>query len=114
MSDLSLKNVYAAQLAASSAALYTVPVNKKARVVKCTVANDAATVPTYTFWKVPAGGSADDTTLLVNARNLPENESWPEDRVEGQVLDAGDAIYGQASSADQVTVMLDVVEITET
>jgi len=113
MASIAIKNVHSAQLAATSAALYTCPANTKARVVKCTVCNDTTTVPTYSFWKVPSGSSADNTTLVVNARNLPSKESWSEDRIEGQILEAGDAIHAQASGADQVTVMLDVAEIVE-
>ena len=101
------------QLADSSAALYTAPTNTKARIIKAVVCNDTTSVVTYSFWRVPSGDSADATTLLVNARNLPSEESTQVDELIGIVLEAGGAIHGKAGTADQVTYHIDVAEVVE-
>lgn len=107
---ITYKNAYAAQLGATDTTLYTCPANTVARVLKCTACNDTTTVPTFSFNKVPSGGSVAATNLVINGRPLGNKETYECPEVVGQILDAGDIISGIASSADQVTIMLDVVE----
>jgi len=107
---ISVKNAYADQVPATDTTLYTCPANKVARVLKCTACNDTTTVPTITFHKVPSSESVGDEYLILNALALDSKETRVLYEVEGQVLDAGDIISAIASSANQVSVMLDVVE----
>ena len=105
------KNAYTGQLGTSATLLYTAPANTRAMVSKCIVANDTTTVPTFTFYKVPSGGSAGVTNLVVNGRSLGDSKSDIVSELEGAYLDPGDMIYGLASVASQVTCHLDVLEL---
>jgi len=112
-SKLLLERGYSGQLGSSSTTLYTCPANTRARVIKANACNDTTTVPSMTFYLVPSGGSPGVTNLLINARNLPGNGTDSLREIVGQVLEPGDSIRGLASSADQVTVHLAVVEVVD-
>jgi hypothetical protein len=108
---VTIKNAYMAQLAGAAATLYTCPANTQARVLKCVATNDTTVADTATFYKVPSGGAAGVTNLIMNAKAIGDKESYECPEVVGQVLDAGDTIDALAGTADQITVALDVVEI---
>jgi len=108
-----LKNAYIGQPGATDTTLYTASSSiSSARVVKCTATNDTTTAVTITFHKVPSGDAVGDDVLILNAKSLASKETYECPEVVGQVLDASDLISAIASSAAQVTVSLDVVEIT--
>lgn len=107
-----LERAYTAQLAAAAAALYTCPTGTRARILKCTATNDTTTAVTFDMHLVPSGGSADATNYLINTKTLGSKESYTCPEVVGHVLEPGDTVQGVASSANQVTVALSVVELT--
>ena len=109
---VTLGNKYVAQPADTDTTLYTAPAGTIARVVKCTATNDTTTAVTITFHKVPTGETLGDENLILNAKDLGSKETYECPEVVGQVLDAADLISAVASVADQVTVSLDVAEIT--
>lgn len=106
-----IKNAYTAQPGIANTTLYTCPTNTQARVLKCTVTNDTTSVATISFHKVPSGDSVGDANLILNTKAVGSKETYGCPEVVGQVLDAGDLISAIASAADQLTVILDVVEI---
>ena len=109
---IQLKNGYINQVAATNTTLYTCPANMTARVMKCTACNDTTTAQTITFHKVESGGSVAVDRLLINAKALGNKETYECPEVVGQVLDAGAFISAIAGGAAQITVSLDVAEIT--
>ena len=112
-SKLILERGYSGQLAATADELYVCPANTRARIIKANACNDTTTVPTMTFYLVPADGSAGPTNLLINGRALPGSGTDSLRELVGQVLEPGDAIYGLASTASQVTVDIGVVEVVD-
>jgi len=107
-----LQRGYTAQLAAASAALYTCPTGTRARVLKCTATNDTTTAVTFNIYLVPSGSGEGVTNLLINTKTLGDKDSYTCPEVVGHVLEPGDAIEGVASVADQVTIVLSLVELT--
>ena len=109
---VTIRDAYTGQLAAAAAALYTVPAGARSRIIKCTVTNDTTTVVTFTLYKVPSGGAADATTMNINAKSLGSRQSYTCPEMVGHAMDPSDVIYGFASAADQVTIMISVAEVT--
>lgn len=109
---IQLKNGYLDQVAATNTTLYTCPANTTARVMKCTACNDTTTAQTISFHKVESGGSVADDRLVLNLKTLGNKETYECPEIVGQVLDAGASISAVAGGATQITVSLDVAEIT--
>jgi hypothetical protein len=107
-----IKNAYLAQVGATNTTLVTSDTNAQSRVIKCTATNDTTSTVTITFHKVESGGSVGDNRLILNAKTLASRETYECPEVVGQVLDSGDFISAIASAASQVTVSLDIAEIT--
>ena len=112
MATLTLINAYADQPAAAATTLYTVPVGTSAKVLKCTVCNDTTVAMTFKAYKVPSGQVTGDEYLILNDESVGSKESKIVSEVEGQILDAGDSIVFHPSVANQLSTMLDVVEMT--
>jgi len=108
--SLVFKNAYAGQPGAAATELYACPANTQARIVKCTACNDTTSAITFKAYKVPSGQSVGDEYLILNDKALGSKETYECPEVTGQVLDAGDKIYFHPSVADQLSVMLDVME----
>lgn len=109
--SVNIRNVYAGQPAASATTLYTCPTNTQTRVLKCTACNDTTTTITFKVYKVPSGGAVGDAYLILQDKALGSKDTYECPEVVGQVLDAGDFISCHPSVANQLSVMLDVVEI---
>lgn len=88
---------------ASPEALYTVAEGQTVMVQRVTFVNVSASSATISVWIVPSGSSADDTTLLVDAVSIPAGKSWNCQYLERHNLNASDAVYAQASSANTIT-----------
>ena len=108
---ISLKNAYLAQVPAANTTLYTCPANTTARVLKCTVTNDTTTAQTISFNKIPSGDAAGVANLILNLKAIGNKETYECPEIVGHVLDAGAIISGIAGAADQLTTVIDVVEI---
>ena len=104
------------QLPNAAAPVLTSPVGFYTTTKKVTVTNtDTAAIP-VTIYKVPSGGSADDTTLLVDAKNVPPNtinggvlELY---EVENQTLNPGDALWAFAGTAAKVNLNISGIQQT--
>jgi hypothetical protein len=112
MATLTLKNVYADQPPAAATTLYTTPAGTTAKVIKCTVCNDTTVAMTFKAYKIPTGESVGDAYLILNDQTVGSKESLVLSEVEGQILDTGDSIVLHPSLANQLSTMLDVVEMT--
>lgn len=110
--SVTIKNAYAGQPGASATEAYDCPAGAEARVLKCTACNDTTTNVTFKVYKVPSGASVGDAYYIINDKTLISKDTYECPEVVGQVLDPGDKIYFHPSAADQVSFMLDVVEIT--
>jgi len=105
-----IKNAYAGQPGAAATLIYTCPANTQARVLKCTVCNDTTSAMTFKAYKVPSGESVGDEYLIYNDKAIGSKATFGCPDIVGQVLNAGDMIYIHPSSADQLSIMLDVME----
>jgi len=103
-----IKNVYLAQVPAADTLLYTAPVLTQARVLKCTVTNDTTTVTTLSVH----AGAAGDGTLILNERPIGSKETYECPEVVGQVVNASGVLRAEAGVATQLTLKVDVVEIS--
>ena len=106
-----LQRRYDGQLPAVATQLFAIESNTRERILKATVTNDTTTVATCTFYLVPTGGSAGDTTLCVNALAVASQETQQLWQLEGLVLAPGDALYGVASVADQLTIHIHTLKV---
>ena len=110
---IELKNVYLGQPANTGVDLYTCPANIAAKVVKCTVTNDIGTADSISFHKVPSGGAVGDDNLILHDEPVGNKETIRCPEVVGQLLNAGDVIHAIPATSAQLTVSLDVVEVTQ-
>lgn len=93
-----------AQLTASAATYYTVGANKKARVLNLTVCNTTGAAHTYTIHRVPSGGTASATNMVISARPIAAGETQLVRELISKVLAAGDTIQALADSATAVSL----------
>lgn len=104
------KNGYIGQPGLTATTLYTCPANHWARIIACTATNDTTTSTSVTFHKVPSGGTAGPTNIILNDKVLDDSETYLCPEVVGKNLDPGDFISSLAGHVTQVTVDLDVIE----
>lgn len=100
-----------AQIAATATIYYTVGANKKARVLNLTVCNSTGSARTYTIHRVPSGGTASATNMVISARPIAAGETQLVRELIGKVLAAGDTIQALADSASAVSIDGSVAEI---
>lgn len=94
------------QLSNSAAAIYTAPALGQA-VIKRAVFTNTDTVPhTITIHRVPSGGTALTSNLLVSGYRLTPGESYISNELSNMVLNGGEAIYALADTASQVNVTM--------
>jgi hypothetical protein len=93
-----------AQLASSSAALYTA--TARVTITAFTVHNASAADRTYGLWIVPSGSTAVDATEAYANASILVDQTQIADGIIGQTLEIGDAIHGIASAATSVTYFI--------
>lgn len=100
-----------AQIAATATAYYTVGANKKARVLNLTVCNTTGAAHTYTVHRVPSGGTASATNMIISARPIAAGETQLVRELIGKVLAAGDTIQALADAATSLSIDGSVAEV---
>jgi hypothetical protein len=92
-----------AVLTGAVATYVTTPVNQYFTSKKVTVSNTSASAVTLTIYKVPSGGTAGVTNLLIGALTIPGNtvnggvkEIY---EAENQIFQAGDTLQALAGTA---------------
>jgi|DEB0MinimDraft_6_1074348.scaffolds.fasta_scaffold03761_5 hypothetical protein len=105
------KNLAQGQLAASTGAIYTAPAGTTVIVTGITLTNsDDASAFTANLYFVENGSAAADAKLFLNDKSLAAKETV--DLATLPILDAGDAIHGDASSASKINYLLSGVLVT--
>jgi hypothetical protein len=100
------------QLTATAATYYTCPANTRCIIKKLVFCNGVTAAQTVTVYRVPFGGSAGATNLVVLTRTLAPSETWECFPMEGHFLDPGDFIQALADTASRVTITGSGIEIT--
>jgi hypothetical protein len=106
-------DLYSGQPAATDTTLYTCPTGAKVKVIAATVTNDTTTSAYLSAHRVPSGGSVGDTNIIINQKTVGSRESMALWELLGQVLEAGDFISAIAETADQLTVHISGLLITD-
>lgn len=101
------------QATTAGVAVYTVPSNQSFKVLAMTVVNDAASARTVTVYRLPSGGTAGATNIVVKARNLDVSESAIIYEMIGQVIEAGGVLTVAASADSSITVHVSGLLLTE-
>jgi len=105
------KNLAQGQLAASTAAIYTAPASTTVIITGLTLTNsDDATAYAANLYFVENGSAASDAKLFLNDKSVAAKETV--DLATLPILDAGDAIHGDAASASKINYLLSGVLVT--
>lgn len=95
-------------LTGSVATLYTSPANTYTVIKSAVVANDTGGAVSLTLYKVPSGGSAGATNIVVPLENVASKETYLVTELLNKVLAPGDTIQGKgldmALTLDGITV----------
>ena len=89
---------------ASQTALYTVPAGATVIIDSLTATNTDASTRTVTINLVPSGGAVDPNNLISDAVSITASANNVFAEMKSQILQAGDAIYVEASVASKVVV----------
>lgn len=100
------------QITTGNTNCYQCPSDKVARIIKCTLTNDATSPVTISMHKVPYGYSPSTPKLLMNSKIIGSEETYECPEIVGQVFNSLMWLNGIASVGYQLTISLDVVEIT--
>lgn len=106
------KQLVAPVQVASSATDYIPAVTIKTRIDKVTVTNPTSTARTITFYIIPSGGSAGDSTTITKTYSVPGTSTWNCPDLVGQILTIGDKLQAVASAATALTLMISGTEIS--
>ena len=99
-------------LTGSAATYYTCPASTRCVVKKLIFCNtEAATPYTVTVYRVPSGGSAGSTNIVVNAHAIDAAESWECYQMENHILAPGDLIQAFCSTNAKVAITGSGIEI---
>lgn len=101
------------QLTGSAAALYTVPAATRAQITTATFTNTHTANNPITVHIVRSGDSAAADNILIDPQStiLPPGKDYISPDLYGQVLNAGDAIWGLAGTTATVNVIINGFEI---
>lgn len=88
----------------SATLLYTSPsaLASGTRIIGFTANNPSATTQNFSVWIVPAGGSPDDTNIVLKAVPLTQNYALSPPEVQNQLIPAGGFLYASVSSATTI------------
>ena len=103
--------VAGSQLTASVATYYTCGTNTTAVIQSASVVNTSANARTVTVYRVPSGGTAAASNMLISAFSLGPGEAYTCPELLGKVLGAGDTIQALADSTTAVSIQVSGVEI---
>ncbi|MDH2052535.1 hypothetical protein [Achromobacter marplatensis] len=94
----------AAQLTTSAAPYYTAPAGTKATINNLSLTNTSAAVVTATLHRVPSGGTASASNMILSAFSLPVGSTYVPPQAIGLQLEAGMTLQALASAATSVTI----------
>lgn len=108
-----LIDIYNGQPGATNTTLFTAGSNTTVKILAASVVNDTTTAKYISFHRVPSGDSVGDANMIINQKVIGSKESVPLWELVGQVIEASDFLSAIAETADQLTVHLSGIEITE-
>lgn len=108
---ITYKPITPAQVAASATEYYKPATNIAAIIKKLTFTNTTGNAIALTVYRVPSGGTADVTNMLINARVIGGYETYECFEAEGQSLASGDSLKAFAGTASAITIQGAVAEI---
>lgn len=112
------KQLVAPVQVAAAATDYIAAVTVKTRLDKVTVTNPTTTARSITFYIIPSGGAAGDSTTITKEYAIPAKSTWNCPDLVGQILSpasggaAGDKLQALASAATALTLMISGTEIS--
>lgn len=95
-----------------AAATYYSAINVNTQITGAVAMNADASARTLTVHIVAAGGSADATNMVVNAKRIAAGRSVLLPELVGQVVQSGASLQALADAASQVTLSVSGVEQT--
>lgn len=96
----------------NATATYYTATNVSARVDKATIANFTAGAVTATLYKVPSGGSADTTNILLDGVSIGAHATYTCPEFVGHWLKPGETIQAKASALASLSLMVSGIETT--
>lgn len=99
------------EIANTSTLMYTAPSNTTVVVKSATVCETTDAAITLDLWIVESGGSAADANLLYNDLAVSAKATVDLSSLVNKVLQAGDMIYAQASTASALSLHLSGSEV---
>jgi hypothetical protein len=101
------QGLYNGQIGTTPALLYTVPAGASVIVKHAAAADTSDAAVTFTLGIVPSGGSWDGTHTIIDTVTVNPGDSVPlAPYLRDACLNTGDAIWGSASAADSVNVLI--------
>ncbi len=97
---------------ATNDTLYTSPAATQTQVVKLSLTNTTGTDKTIDIWLVPASTAVADRYKIADTLSIRANKTVNLASAEGQVLDEGGTIVGNASVGSSITAVASGVQIT--
>lgn len=89
----------ATAIPAAATAQYTAPPNTRTIIDKMTATNTTAGALTFTTYLVASGGATGAGTRIIAAQSVAAGAAYLCPEIVGHILNAGDAIYTEASGA---------------
>ena len=96
----------------AAATYYTCPASTRCVITKLVFCNAATAAQTVTVYRVPSGGTAGTTNIVVLTHALAQSETWECYAMEGHTLNPGDFISALADNNARVTITGSGIEIT--
>ncbi len=102
--------ISAAQLGTSASTLYTAPAATTATINNLALTNTTTSPVAVTVYRVPSGGSASASNMIVCNYSLAANQTYVPPAAIGQHLSPGMTLQALAGTASAVTVTGGVYE----
>ena len=93
------------QLGSSPALLYDSPAGTWTQILALTATNTDTTSHTLTLYIVPAGSIATNATMTTPGRGILAGGNYHGQNETGQILNPGDALWGQADTGGVVNIL---------
>lgn len=110
MSSTLISVLYSGTLSGSVVSKYTSPSLTTSVIKSASISNNTSGVVSLVVHKVPSGGSADDTNIVIPARNIASKESYQAYELLNKVLAAGDSLQ---ASGNGLTLVIDGIKVVQ-
>lgn len=104
------KAIAAAQLTVAAAIYYTAPAGTTSTINNLSVTNTSASPVAVTLYRVPSGGTAGASNMIMSAFSLAAGQTYVPPQAIGLQLDPGMTLQALAATAAAVTLAGGVYE----